>query len=54
MKCEMPFWSGVSCREPRFIQTPTATERRVRIGSVIITRPFAKVSLRMSPMPAPW
>src|SRR2546426_4384078 len=50
MKWEMPFCSGVSWREPRFIQTPTATERSVRIGSVIRTRPFPKVSLRMSLM----
>src|SRR2546425_1197771 len=49
MKWEMPFCSGVSWREPRFIQTPTATERSVRIGSVIRTRPLPNVSFRISP-----
>src|SRR2546427_2442052 len=50
MKWEMPFCCGVSWREPRFIQTPRATERRLRIGSVIRTRPFPKMSLRISSM----
>src|SRR6266850_1978610 len=50
MKWEMPFCSGVSWREPRFIQTPRATERRLRIGSVIRIRPFPKISLRIPSM----
>src|SRR5206468_4867074 len=50
MKWEMPFCCGVSWREPRFIQTPRATERRLRIGSVIRTKPFPKISLRISSM----
>src|SRR5213593_1893230 len=50
MKWEMPFCSGVSWREPRFIQTPRATERRLRIGSVISTSRLANTSLRISSM----
>ncbi len=40
MKCEMPFHSESSSREPDFSQIPIETERMCDICSVITVRPF--------------
>jgi len=48
MKCEMPFCSGVSRREPLPTQTPAETERTYDIASVIMRRPFGSVVVWMS------
>ena len=42
MKCEMPFCSGVSRREPVPIQMPTETERTCGMASVITRTPFGE------------
>jgi len=48
MKCEMPFCSGVSRREPVPIQIPTETERTCGIASVITRTPLGSVVNSMS------
>jgi hypothetical protein len=48
MKCEMPFCSVDSRREPVEIQTPTETERTCGMASVIMRRPLASVVISMS------
>src|SRR5262249_24299783 len=48
MKCEMPFRSEGSRREPVRIQMPTETERTCGIRSVMTTRPLGRTSLSMS------
>ncbi len=45
-KCEMPFISGVSHREPDLIHTPMATERRCSMRSVSTIRPFGNTVRR--------
>ena len=44
MKCEMPFSSAGSRRDPVRSQTPTETEWKYSIGSVITTSPFGRIS----------
>ena len=48
MKCEMPFRSGVSRREPAPTHIPTETERTCGIGSVITRTPLASVVISIS------
>ena len=48
MKCEMPFCSGVSRREPLATQTPTDTERTCGMASVMTLIPFGRVVVRIS------
>ena len=48
MKCEMPFCSAFSRREPEPIQIPTDTERTCGIVSVITRTPLASVVISMS------
>ena len=48
MKCEMPFCSTVSRREPLPIQMPTETDRTCGMASVITRTPFAKAVISMS------
>ena len=48
MKCEMPFCSGVSWRDPESIHTPTETERTWGMVSVITRTPFESVVISMS------
>ena len=48
MKCEMPFCSGVSRREPAPIQIPTETERTCGMVSVITRTPLASVVISIS------
>ena len=43
IKCEMPFCSGVSRREPEPTQMPTLTLRTCGIASVITRTPLASV-----------
>ena len=48
MKCEMPFCSGDSVREPALIHTPTETDRTCGIASVITRTPLASVVISIS------
>src|ERR1035438_1005643 len=48
MKCERPFSSALSRREPLETQIPTETERTCGIASVITLIPFGRVVVRMS------
>jgi len=41
-KCEMPFSSAISCREPARTHTPIATERTFSIRSVRMVNPFGR------------
>ena len=48
MKCEMPFCSGDSRREPAPTQIPTETERTCGMTSVMTRTPLASVVISMS------
>jgi hypothetical protein len=51
MKCETPFWSAVSRRDPLEIQMPTETDRTCGIASVMTLIPFESVVVKMSRSP---
>ena len=48
MKCEMPFCSAVSRREPLETHTPTDTDRTCGMVSVMTLIPFGRVVVRIS------
>ena len=48
MKCERPFCSPISRREPVQIQIPTETERTWGMGSVITRTPLASTVISIS------
>src|SRR6185369_1511151 len=48
MKCEMPFYSDDSRREPEPIQMPTETLRTCGITSVMIRTPLSSVLISIS------
>jgi hypothetical protein len=48
MKCEMPFSSEVSRREPVRIQTPIEIDRTWPISSLITRTPFFRVAISIS------
>ena len=48
MKCEMPFCSGDSRREPEPIQMPTETLRTCGMTSVMIRTPLSSVLISIS------